>query len=326
MRRAVHGATVSAVLPAEVASVIAIGGAVLTVGAEAAVVAAIDGGRGRRATVDLVGGAVVAVAAVLPAEVAVAGVAGEVVSAVVVVGAAVSVGVVVASVIGPARSAGATVVVAGVWAVIDVAAILPSGTEVVIAAVVVVVAASPVSAVEAYAEVAEAVVDATVVADGGSPVAGVPEVAASPIAPITGGPEGAGVRREYPCAVNPLVAFTSPGPVAGSPDVAGARNCGLSVDGDSGRSDSDGDEDACLSRGGSDERCACKYNSAEDGGTECGAKTAVEVHCLPLPVFLRLTRTKRGFAERQLRFLPALPCGSGTRLIRHNVQVFVARG
>src|SRR5437588_78466 len=47
------------------------------------------------------------------------------------------------------------------------------------------------------------------------------------------------------------------------------------------------------------------------------------IACLCRPI-LRLARTKRGFADLRLRFLPALPCGSGTQLIRHGIPNFVA--
>ncbi len=112
--------------------------------------------------------------------------------------------------VGEARSAGVAGV-AVIAAVIVVAAV-PAVADVAVGAVVVEAAAAPVSAVEADAEVPEAVVDATVVADVGAPVAGVPEVAAVAVAPVAGGPEGSGVGCCDPGALYPLVAVTGPGP------------------------------------------------------------------------------------------------------------------
>src|SRR6185437_8453854 len=113
------------------------------------------------------------------------------------------------------------------WTVIDVSKV--AATEVVVAAVVPEVAMAPVSATEAGAEVSEAIVDAAVVADGRSPVSGVPEVAAVTPAPVSGGPERIFVRRFNPGSVDPFIALTCPGPVAGSPDIAFPWNGGLHI-------------------------------------------------------------------------------------------------
>ena len=216
-----------------------------------------------------------------------------VVAAVVVVGAAVAVKV--ASAMDPAGAAGASIEVSGIGAVIDVAA-TPAGMEVVVAAVVPEVSAAPVSAVEAYAEVAEAIVDAAVVADGGTPVAGVPEVAAGSIAPVTGSPEGAYIGREDPGPVHPFISLAGPSPVARSPDVAIAGHDRLCVDGDWGRGDCNRDEDACVRRGWGQKGRASEDSSPQDGGSEDVAELAGEVHCLPSPEILRFART--GWASR----------------------------
>ena len=79
--------------------------------------------------------------------------------------------------------------------VIEVAVAIVTGTVVAVGGVVVEVAAPPVSAVEAYAEVAPAVVDAAVVANGGSPVAGVPVVAVAGYSPSSRGSIGLRLRR-----------------------------------------------------------------------------------------------------------------------------------
>lgn len=86
-------------------------------------------------------------------------------------------------------------VIAVVGCVVDVVSAVPAGAEVVVAAVVPEVSAAPVSTVEAYSEVAEAVVDSAVVADGGTPVAGVPVIACGTVGPIAGRPEGSDVGR-----------------------------------------------------------------------------------------------------------------------------------
>lgn len=123
---------------------------------------------------------------------------------------------------GAARPAGVAVIgtvisVSGVEANVAVGAVVPEA------------AAAPVSAVEAYAEVAEAVVDTAVVANVGAPVACVPEVAAVAVAPVAGGPESAGVGRCDPGARNPLVTVAGPCPVAGGPYIAIAGSGGLVV-------------------------------------------------------------------------------------------------
>ncbi len=96
-------------------------------------------------------------------------------------------------------------------------------------AVVVEVIAVPVAAEEADADVAEAVVDAAVVADVGSPVAGEEAVPVIDVAPVGRGPESAIVGRRAPCAGNPVVATGAPCPVAGGPDVVGVGSGWLVV-------------------------------------------------------------------------------------------------
>src|SRR5215469_14804387 len=91
--------------------------------------------------------------------------------------------------------------------------------DVVHGAVVVEVAVSPIAAFITVAEVAVAVVHATVEADVRSPVPGVPDVHAVAPSPISGRPEHAHRGRHHPCARDPVVAFRTVGPVAGGPDV-----------------------------------------------------------------------------------------------------------
>src|SRR6185437_12651522 len=86
-------------------------------------------------------------------------------------------------------------------------------------AVVVEAVAAPVATEVADADIAEAVVDAAVVADMQSPVAGMEAIPSAVPAPIRRRPKRAVVRRFNPCARNPVVAIRSPRPVAGGPDV-----------------------------------------------------------------------------------------------------------
>ena len=80
-------------------------------------------------------------------------------------------------------------------------------------------ASAPVAALVAVAGVAEAVVDAAIVADVLAPIAGVISVRVIRVAPVAGSPECALVRRFNPCARNPVIAVGRPSPVAGGPDV-----------------------------------------------------------------------------------------------------------
>ena len=101
--------------------------------------------------------------------------------------------------------------------------------DVVNRAVVVEVAAAPVAALVAEADVAKAVVDAAVVADMPAPVAAIEAVAMVVVAPVAGGPECALVGSLDPGAGNPVVTHGSPGPIARGPDIVVAGILGLIV-------------------------------------------------------------------------------------------------
>ena len=111
--------------------------------------------------------------------------------------------------------------------VIDVA--VDGDVNVVNRAVVVKVAAVPVAALVADADIAEAIIDAAVVADVRAPVATVEAVAMVMEAPVAGRPESAGVGSLNPCAGHPIVAAPAPGPIAGSPQVVVAGSLRLIV-------------------------------------------------------------------------------------------------
>ena len=89
-----------------------------------------------------------------------------------------------------------------------------------VSAVVPEASAVPIASVEADTEVAEAVVDASVVADRASPATGIPAVVTAVPTPIARSPEGSNVGRQNPGSVNPVVSARTPGPIAGRPEVA----------------------------------------------------------------------------------------------------------
>ena len=88
-------------------------------------------------------------------------------------------------------------------AVVDV--VHHGDVDVVDRAVVVEVAAAPVTALVADADIAKAVVDAAIVADVRAPVATVKSVAVMPEAPVAGGPESALVGSFNPDSGHPVV-------------------------------------------------------------------------------------------------------------------------
>jgi hypothetical protein len=96
-------------------------------------------------------------------------------------------------------------------------------------AVVVEAISVPVTALIAHTDVAESVVNATVVADVASPEAVVVAVSSTISSPITGSPEQADFGWTRPCAGYPVVAFRRIAPVARSPNVAVARDVGLGI-------------------------------------------------------------------------------------------------
>src|ERR1700742_2831273 len=86
-------------------------------------------------------------------------------------------------------------------------------------AVVIEAVSAPVAAKVADTDIAEAVVDATVIAHVASPVAGVEAVVAAGTTLIGGSPKRAIVGRFHPGARNPVVAAGSPRPVARCPHI-----------------------------------------------------------------------------------------------------------
>ena len=120
------------------------------------------------------------------------------------------------------------VVVDDYGAVVDVGDVY---ADVIDGAVVVEAVSLPVAAVIAVAGVAEAVVNASIKADVGAPVAVIEAPAVVVPAPVTGGPQCPVVRGSAPGAGDPVVAGGSPVPVARGPDVVRLGGYGLVVDG-----------------------------------------------------------------------------------------------
>jgi hypothetical protein len=79
------------------------------------------------------------------------------------------------------------------------------------------VAAAPITALIAEADVAKTVVDAAIVAHVPAPIAAVKAVAVMVEAPVAGGPECTLIRSLDPCAGHPVETLRSPGPIAGCP-------------------------------------------------------------------------------------------------------------
>src|SRR5580658_433309 len=105
------------------------------------------------------------------------------------------------------------------------------------------VSALPVASGEADANVAEAVVNASVKTDVRSPVTGIPGVDAISPTPVTGSPEETSFRRENPGAGYPVVVSIVPSPVAGRPEIAISGTNGLGINRQSWRSNRDGHAD-----------------------------------------------------------------------------------
>src|ERR1700722_7148428 len=143
-----------------------------------------------------------------------------------VAGARVAAGPVVVEIV---VSAIAGIVVSAIAGAITVDVADRAHIDVVVHAVVEEVAAVPVAALIAEANVAEAVVDAAVEADVQAPMAGIEEIAATVKAPVARRPKRGCVGRLNPRSRHPVIAFRSPGPVAGGPDVAVCWRRGLFV-------------------------------------------------------------------------------------------------
>ncbi len=92
-------------------------------------------------------------------------------------------------------------------------------------AVVVELAATPVAALVAVADVAESVVDPAIEANVLTPVATIEPVMVLPVAPVAGRPQGTLVGSLNPDAGHPVITLLRIGPVAGRPEivVAGSR-------------------------------------------------------------------------------------------------------
>ena len=111
--------------------------------------------------------------------------------------------------------------------VVDV--MLDRNIHVVDRAVVVEVAATPVTALIAEADVAKAVIDAAVVANVLTPVAAIETVVVMPVAPVAGRPQSALVGSLHPNSGHPVVVSLIPCPVARRPEIVVSGNLWLIV-------------------------------------------------------------------------------------------------
>ncbi len=91
-----------------------------------------------------------------------------------------------------------------IWAIVDVTHI--GDIHIVIGAVVVEVSFAPIAALVAKANVAITIIDATVVADVGTPVATIKAVAVISVAPIARSPESTLIGSLYPPTGHPVIA------------------------------------------------------------------------------------------------------------------------
>jgi hypothetical protein len=95
--------------------------------------------------------------------------------------------------------------------------------DVVHTAVVIESPAMPITALVAFAEITEAVINAAVEANMRAPITGMPKISPAAKRPIAWSPQEPGLRCDHPSARYPVIAIWSVSPVAGGPDVSVAR-------------------------------------------------------------------------------------------------------
>ena len=139
---------------------------------------------------------------------------------VVVVVSAIATGIVVSAIASVVVSAIGSVVVSAIAGVVVVCVVDRAHVDVVVHAVIEEVAAVPVAAFVAEADVAEAVIDAAVETDVQAPMSGIKEIAAAVEPPIARRPKRGCVGWLDPCSRHPVIAARAPGPIARSPNVA----------------------------------------------------------------------------------------------------------
>src|SRR6202044_3401604 len=127
---------------------------------------------------------------------------------------------------------------------------------------------------KAATAVPEAVVNAAIEADVGSPIASVPGIYAATPTPVTRSPEQADARRCDPNARYPVVASGTVRPVSRRPHVALNRARRLFVNGNGRRPDADRNADRNLSLG----RRRGEGNQAHGSGEQQGAKKEKSAH------------------------------------------------
>jgi hypothetical protein len=111
--------------------------------------------------------------------------------------------------------------------------------------------AAPLAASKADASIAEAIVDAAVVADVAAPIAAMEGVVTIRPVPVVGRPQRAFIGSRNPGAGHPVVVsiVIGVGPIAGRPHQVGLRADRLHIDGHLRRSKADTDDDLRVRRG-----------------------------------------------------------------------------
>ena len=101
--------------------------------------------------------------------------------------------------------------------------------DVIEGAVVIEMVGFPIATGITGADIAESVINATVIADLVAPVSWMPAIDIADVAPIPRGPQGTDERRHDPCARYPIITAGTDCPVSRGPDITGPWNHGLFV-------------------------------------------------------------------------------------------------
>ena len=139
--------------------------------------------------------------------------------------------------------------------------------------VVIILIAPPIAAVESGARIAKSVIDAAVKAHRDAPVAGVPKINTTRVAPIARRPKQTNRRRQYPGAWHPVVTADAPSPVTRLPDITDTRTNRLRVDRKNGWSNGNGDRYISsvpgrtgFDRSGNEQECTTQNKRADPIG------------------------------------------------------------
>jgi hypothetical protein len=114
------------------------------------------------------------------------------------------------------------------------------------AAIVEILPAPPVAAIESGAWVAESIINATVEANCGTPITGIPRIEPIGKGPVARSPKKTYLRGKNPEARDPVVAVNAVCPVTRFPEIAGTWTKRLAIDGKDRWADADRNSDADL--------------------------------------------------------------------------------